>query len=207
MPKLILRKSELRRQRELLKTCQAALPALDLKRRQLTVERSRATKEVAQARQALDEVISTAGQDLPMLGGAGGNVAGLVKVEAVDIGRQNVAGVNLPVLGAVRFAQEPLSFLAMPVWMDELEARLKRSVQARIALEVAQRRLTLLDHASRKIAQRVNLFERVLIPQIKESMRRIQVALGDIEREAVVRSKLAKSRHVTASVPEEEVLI
>jgi V/A-type H+/Na+-transporting ATPase subunit D len=108
------------------------------------------------------------------------------------------------VLGAVRFAEVPLSFLAMPVWVDELEARLKRAVQARIVLEIAQRRLSLLNQASRKIAQRVNLFERVLIPQIREGIRKIQIALGDVEREAVVRSKLAKSRHHAIPVAEGE---
>lgn len=205
MPKLLLRKSELRRQRELLKTYQAALPPLDLKRRQLTLERSRTAKEVVQAQQSLDEAVDTAGLDLPLLAAIDGDLSKLVQVEAVEITWQNVAGVRLPVLGAVRFGQATLSFLATPVWMDELEARLRRAVRARIVVEVARHRQALLDRAGRKVAQRVNLFERVLIPQVREGIRRIQIALGDIEREAVVRSKLAKSRHQTRSEVAEEV--
>ena len=55
------------------------------------------------------------------------------------------------------------------------------------------------DAAVTKVTQRVNLFEKVLIPQARNNVRRIQIALGDVERAAVVTSKIAKrKREATA---------
>jgi len=39
----------------------------------------------------------------------------------------------------------------------------------------------------------VNLFEKVLIPQARENISRIQIHLADAERAAVVRSKIMKA--------------
>ena len=50
------------------------------------------------------------------------------------------------------------------------------------------------EEAEAVIARRVNLFEKVLIPRSKETIRRIRMALADAEREAVVRAKLSKRK-------------
>ena len=42
--------------------------------------------------------------------------------------------------------------------------------------------------------QRVNLFEKVKIPECRENIRRIGIYLGDMDTSAVVRSKIAKSK-------------
>ena len=43
-------------------------------------------------------------------------------------------------------------------------------------------------------SQRVNLFEKVKIPECKEAIRVIKIALGDEQTAAVTRGKIAKSR-------------
>jgi V/A-type H+-transporting ATPase subunit D len=55
-----------------------------------------------------------------------------------------------------------------------------------------------LDVQVRRITQRVNLFEKVLIPRAKENIKRIQIGLGELERSAVVRSKIAKKKRIPA---------
>ncbi len=67
-------------------------------------------------------------------------------------------------------------------------------LELRVARQVEQRRLELLDAAVRKVTQRVNLFEKVLIPRSREHIRRIGIALSDAERAAVVRAKIAKGK-------------
>jgi V/A-type H+/Na+-transporting ATPase subunit D len=54
--------------------------------------------------------------------------------------------------------------------------------------------VTLLDAAVTKVAQRVNLFDKVLVPRANANIRRIDIALGDLERAAVVNSKIAKRK-------------
>ena len=45
-----------------------------------------------------------------------------------------------------------------------------------------------------KIVQRVNLFEKVKIPEAKENIRRIRIQLGDEMTAAVGRAKIAKNK-------------
>jgi V/A-type H+-transporting ATPase subunit D len=61
-------------------------------------------------------------------------------------------------------------------------------LEARI-LEEQQRRL---EKELRITTQRVNLFEKVKIPETKGSIKKIRVYLGDQQTAAVVRGKIAK---------------
>ena len=58
--------------------------------------------------------------------------------------------------------------------------------------QVLVRRLTLLTTAVNTITQRVNLFDKVLIPRTTANIKRIRINLSDEEMAAVVRSKIAK---------------
>ena len=59
---------------------------------------------------------------------------------------------------------------------------------------MAGERVARLNQQVRRITQRVNLFEKVLIPRARENIKRIHIGLGEQERSAVVRSKIAKKK-------------
>ena len=61
-------------------------------------------------------------------------------------------------------------------------------------LEVIVEQHRLLNQELRKIVQRVNLFEKVKIPEIQEAIRVIRIHLGDEMTSAVGRAKIAKSK-------------
>jgi V/A-type H+-transporting ATPase subunit D len=86
------------------------------------------------------------------------------------------------------------SLLARPHWVDTLVVALKELLKLRIKTQVQQRRLDILDAAVKKITQRVNLFDKVLIPRTRENIRRIRISLSDTERAAVVNAKIAKRK-------------
>jgi V/A-type H+-transporting ATPase subunit D len=73
-------------------------------------------------------------------------------------------------------------------------------IELHVRLTVERRRVALLEEAVRKVTQRVNLFEKVLIPRAKEHIRKIRIYLSDAERAAVVRSKIAKRKHAAEGV-------
>jgi V/A-type H+-transporting ATPase subunit D len=56
--------------------------------------------------------------------------------------------------------------------------------------------LDMLNRELVKTTQRINLYEKVLIPQCKENIRRIKVYLGDQQTAAVCRAKIAKAKLV-----------
>jgi V/A-type H+-transporting ATPase subunit D len=56
--------------------------------------------------------------------------------------------------------------------------------------------IRLLEKELRTTSQRVNLFEKVKIPEAKENIRVIGIYLGDQQTAAVVRGKIAKKKLV-----------
>lgn len=194
MTKLKLSKSALQQERSQLKLYQRTLPSLDLKRRQLTVELAKARKALAEARRAVEELETTIGQQLPMLANADIEVVGLVEMTDFELGRENVVGVQLPVLQRIHCTVADYSLLAKPAWVDVLVQRLKDAAEQRTQVLVAAERVRILEYQEKRVTQRVNLFDKILIPTAKKNIQRIQIFLGDAERAAVVRSKLAKAK-------------
>jgi V/A-type H+-transporting ATPase subunit D len=198
MARLKLSKSGLAEERGQLDLCKRTLPSLDLKRRQLSVELAKARRAHAEARVAVDALETRVGEELPMLANPDIEVRGLVKMTAFELDEENVVGVRLPRLARVECEVADYSLLARPAWVDLVVDRLKEVAEERTRLLVLAERVRILELHERRTTQRVNLFEQILIPTAKRNIQRIQIFLGDAERAAVVRSKLAKAKQVKA---------
>ncbi|KXX64908.1 V-type ATP synthase subunit D [Marichromatium gracile] len=194
MARLSLSKSSLAKQQRQLQTFERYLPSLDLKRRQLLAERARAQDERAALEQAIATLREQVREQLPMLANTEIPLAGLTRVTQVRIDEENRMGTRLPRLVGVDFARADYGCLSRPHWVDPLVERLEQMLEQRIRLRLQQQRVALLETAVRKVTQRVNLFEKVLIPRTRAHIKRIRVALSDAERAAVVRSKIAKAK-------------
>jgi V/A-type H+-transporting ATPase subunit D len=192
MAKLRLSKNSLQQQQQQLKLYRRLLPSLDLKRRQLTVETQKARIEHKTAISETESLEAKIGQELPMLADEELDLVGLVEMQGYRAGEQNVVGTRLPILEHVEFVVADYSRLGTPAWLDILVRRLKDAAEARIRARIAGERLRILEQAVRRITQRVNLFDKILIPTAKKNIQRIRIYLGDAERAAVVTSKLAK---------------
>ena len=200
MGSFALNKSSLKAERDRLETYERFLPSLDLKRQQLLLEFKNVEKALAARRREIDETIGLLEGLLALLGASTIDLSDYVRVQAVEIDEENVVGVRLPRLSRVEFALEPYSTLAKPFWVDTLVEYLQKVNTLRIHEQVERERVRRLDEAVRKITQRVNLFEKVLIPTAQKNILRIRIYLGDAERAAVVRSKIVKTkRHQKAS--------
>jgi V/A-type H+-transporting ATPase subunit D len=194
MAKLKLSKQSLQKQRELLKLYKRLLPSLDLKRRQLTLETQKAVQEHAAAQTAIETLDTKIGVELPMLATSEMDLSGLVKKSDLKVREQNLVGVKLPILERVEFEVTDYSRLATSAWVDVLVQRLKEAAEERFRVEIARERVRILEQATRRITQRVNLFDKILIPTTKRNIQRIQIYLGDADRAAVVTSKIAKKK-------------
>jgi V/A-type H+-transporting ATPase subunit D len=194
MAKLKLSKSALQQERNQLKLYQRTLPSLDLKRRQLTVELGKARREHTKAQQVVEELETSIGQQLPMLANPDIEVSGLVQMTDFELGEENVVGVRLPTLARIACSVADYSLLAKPAWVDVLVERLKDAAEQRTRVLVAAERVRILAYQEKRVTQRVNLFDKILIPTAQRNIQRIQIYLGDAERAAVVRSKLAKGK-------------
>ena len=73
-------------------------------------------------------------------------------------------------------------------------AAVKKIVELRIEREIIRRQFALIQQELRVTTQRVNLFEKVKIPECRENIRTIQIYLGDMDTSSVARSKIAKKK-------------
>ena len=194
MARLSLTKASLTKQKKQLKTFGGVLPSLDLKRRQLSAERSKAQKVLAQTKKQLAALESTIADELPMLSNQLVELTDIVKVTAVDLVEENVMGTRLPKINQVQIQVRDYALLGKPFWVDRLVDLLKSALEIEIDIQVARQRVELLNQAERVVTQRFNLFDKVLIPRTKANIKKIQIYLADVERAAVVNSKLAKRK-------------
>jgi V/A-type H+-transporting ATPase subunit D len=195
MARLSLSKSSLQRERNQLKNFQHFLPSLDLKRQQLMQERSKAEQALQKDKEALSRFLDDIGEQIPMLANREVDLTDLARVVSLEHGEENIVGVKLPKLESFEVEVRPYSLLTRPQWVDEVASRLRECVELSLRVRFGRRRVELLRRAVQRVTQRVNLFEKVLIPRTRKNIQRIQIYLGDNERTAVVRSKAAKKKH------------
>jgi V/A-type H+-transporting ATPase subunit D len=196
MAKVSLSKSSLQKERDNLRLYERILPSLDLKRMQLTGELARAKEQVLQDQEEVRRVGGLISEQLPMLANREIDLSGLVKVTSVRVEEENVVGVKLPLLKEVEVTVQEYSLLAKPHWVDAYVEQLKKTLHLLAKVKISEKRVDVLNHAVRRITQRVNLFEKILIPETKKNIKRVQIFLADLERASIVRSKISKAMRV-----------
>ena len=199
MAKIKLTKTELKAQTDALKRFQRFLPMLQLKKQQLQgeiagiVQKAEETSAKERAVRAdLDRWVGLFATDESL-------IAGLVKVREVKTGTANVAGVAIPTFERIDTDVKEVDAWETPAWVDNAVETTTQvlSLQCERAIYEEQRRL--IEQELQLTSQRVNLFEKVKIPECKEAIRRIKIAIGDEQTAAVTRGKIAKGR-----VPQED---
>jgi len=193
--KVKLTRPELRRQRDAMDRFERYLPTLQLKQQQLQVT----VREVAQQRERIEEELAHArrrfaGYRALLAGLSGINVEAQAEPAEVRTGTTNVAGVRVPQLQEVRFAKVTYSLFATPPWVDRALGDLREVNRLRAEVNVVREKYRLLYAELRKITQRVNLFEKVKIPEARENIRIIRIHLGDEMTAGVARAKIAKAK-------------
>ena len=200
MAKVKLTKTELKAQTDALKRFQRFLPMLQLKKQQLQSEIAGivAKAEAVSAREravrdGLNKWVGLFATDESSL-------EGLVKVKKINTGKANIAGVEIPTFSSVDTDVREIDSWATPAWVDDAVEVTTQILSLQCERQVYEEQRRLVMEELRQTSQRVNLFEKVKIPQCKEAIRVIKIALGDEQTAAVTRGKIAKSR-----APESEV--
>ena len=79
-----------------------------------------------------------------------------------------------------------------PLWIDLAAVKMEQTLSLDLEADVLDEQVRLLSHELRVTTQRVNLFEKVKIPETKANIKVITVYLGDQQVAAVVRGKISK---------------
>lgn len=194
MPKIKLTKGELKRQRDALRQYERFLPTLQLKKQQLQIEILQQYSVLNKKKKEEESKINAAQPWLGLLTDPGVELnQWLVPKETVQ-GVKNIAGVDLPIFDHVVFSPADYDLFLLPLWVDVALVELKNIVSLLQEISVIEQGIRILKEELRITTQRVNLFEKVKIPEAKEAIRLIKIYLGDQMANAVGRSKIAKRK-------------
>jgi V/A-type H+-transporting ATPase subunit D len=105
-----------------------------------------------------------------------------------------VAGVRIPKFESASFSPATYSLFSTPPWVDNALVDSKELSEKQAIADTIDRGYQLLNLALIKVIQRVNLFEKVLIPRSRENIRILRIHLGEEQTAAVARAKLAKGK-------------
>ena len=200
--KIKLTRPELKRYRDALLRFERYLPMLKLKQQQLQMTIRDVTSQRRAAREQFDSARAGLARYEPVLADvAGVPVRTLGECEQVRTSSKNVAGVNIPVFEEATFPQATYSLFGTPAWVDAALSDLRELSRCRARLEVLDKQRELLQRELTKIIQRVNLFEKIKIPEAREAIRVIRIKLGDEMTAAVGRAKIAKNKLVERGSP------
>ena len=193
--KVRLTKTELKAQREALKRFSRYLPTLQLKQQQLKLETQRLRDELEILQNEEDEYRQDIEPWIHLLSEE--HEQELETVIAVDTWNtvsRNVAGIDTQAFDRFELADPEHDLFATPVWYDDVIATVRQLAVFALKRRVLERQLAALEEELRITTQRVNLFDKVMIPDAQENIRRIQIYLGDQQTNAVGRAKIAKRK-------------
>ena len=196
MAKVKLTKTALKQQRDDLKQFQRFLPTLQLKKQQLQMEMRTCLDRIEKNKVFEHETKKALASWVTLFGDpeAVEKIRRNLSVSKVVTGEQNIAGVDVPVFREVEFNCEPFDLYADDPWLDDAVESVKKIVSIQEEREIIRKQYDLIADELRVTTQRVNLFEKVKIPECKENIRAIQIYLGDMDTAAVARSKIAKKK-------------
>ena len=202
--KVKLSQGELKRQRDALRQYERYLPTLQLKKQLLQFEILHQQSTLRERKNSLSEKEKAAENWLGLLVEAP-YIRQWLTPEKIITAKKNIAGVDVPVFERADFELAEYDLFLTPLWVDAGLETLRDMVSLQEEIRVIEKGISVLKHELRITTQRVNLFEKVKIPEAKEAIRLIKIYISDQMTNAVGRSKIAKNKIEEANF--EEVVV
>ena len=194
MAKIKLTKNELKVQKDALKMYRRYLPTLTLKKQQLQAEIriiEAKAKEVRREREKLEEGFNSW---IAVFSESDAFPKGIITVSNIRKGKGNIAGVAIPTYEGAEFSRGDYDLYGTPLWVDIAADHMEKAISLDLKAEVLDEQVRLLEAELRATAQRVNLFEKVKIPETEKNIKKISISMADQQVSAVVRSKISKRK-------------
>ena len=162
----------------------------------MAAERKKAQQVLRQTELEIEQCYHKSAEMLPMLADKSIHIQNLVNVSELEMGEENIVGVHLPIIKKLTIDVQAYSLFTEPHWVDQLVVQLKIMIRLKLQYQTEQQRVSSLTEALKKVTQRVNLFDKVLIPKAQQDIRKIRIYLSDLERAGVVRAKSTKQKRL-----------
>ena len=194
MAKIKLTKNELKIQKDALKMYQRYLPTLTLKKQQLQSEIRIIEAKAASVRQERENLEKGFSSWIAVFSEESAFPDGIITVSNIRKGTGNIAGVTIPTFEGADFSRGDYDLYETPLWVDIAANHMEKAMSLDLEAEVLDEQVRLLEKELLSTSQRVNLFEKVKIPETQANIKKISIYMADQQVSAVVRSKISKRK-------------
>lgn len=118
----------------------------------------------------------------------------ILKMEKIEIYRKKIIGVKIPEIKSIEFKIADVSWWNLPAWIPGGIAVLEEAIKLKVKEDILQQQLKILDMARKKTTQKVNLYEKVQIPEYEDAIMKIKRFLEDKENISKAAQKIVKNR-------------
>ena len=194
MAKIKLTKNELKVQKDALKMYRRYLPTLTLKKQQLQSEIRTIEANANKVRNEKEQLEAGFNSWIAVFSEKNAFPDGIITVTNIRKGKGNIAGVDIPTFEGADFKRGDYDLYSTPLWVDIAANHMEKAMLLDMEAEVLDEQVRLLENELRATTQRVNLFEKVKIPETVENIKKISIYMADQQVSAVVRSKISKRK-------------
>ena len=194
MAKIKLTKNELKVQKDALKMYRRYLPTLTLKKQQLQSEIRTIEAKAKAVRKERENLEFGFREWIAVFSEMDAFPKGIIIVSNIRKGKGNIAGVDIPTFEGADFSRGDYDLYEIPLWVDIAANHMEKAMSLDLEAEVLDEQVRLLEIELLATSQRVNLFEKVKIPETEENIKKISIYMADQQVSAVVRSKISKRK-------------
>ncbi len=194
MAKIKLTKNELKVQKDALKMYRRYLPTLTLKKQQLQSEIRTIEAKAIAVRKQREDLEQGFSSWIAVFSETEAFPNGIITVSNIRKGIGNIAGVTIPTFEGADFYRGDYDLYETPLWVDIAANHMEKAMSLDLEAEVLDEQVRLLEKELLSTSQRVNLFEKVKIPETEENIKKISIYMADQQVSAVVRSKISKRK-------------
>jgi len=119
----------------------------------------------------------------------------VLKVKSISRKQKNIVGIKVPDLENIAFSEIEISWMVNAAWIPAGMEVLKKMLEMKVRLDIAREQHDLLQLARKKTTQKVNLYEKVQIPELESGIIKIKRFLEDKENIAKAAQKIIKKRN------------
>ena len=194
MAKIKLTKNELKVQKDALKMYRRYLPTLTLKKQQLQSEIRTIESRAKAMRKEREDLEFGFREWIAVFSETDAFPQGIITVSNIRKGKGNIAGVDIPTYEGADFSRGDYDLYETPLWVDIAANHMEKAISLDLEAEVLEEQIRLLEIELLATSQRVNLFEKVKIPETEANIKKISIYMADQQVSAVVRSKISKRK-------------
>jgi len=192
--RILMNKNTLATLKEELKEYNTAVPVFEMKEQKLKEVVRAVENSIIRLEDSIEEVNDETKKWVAVMAEETVDLSKMVKVDHVVSNKREIAGVAIEEFEDIVFKNVEVDLFNTPLWLDAAVEVLQDQKTNRTLVEIEQRNLHMLREELLEARRMKNALLEVFIPETAESIRKIEIYLGDVERLAIGCAKLVKKK-------------